>query len=231
MASRARGIVPTMDTSNTPPPLPVLPAKVARLIDLLVIHCAATPSGQWLGGRAPGAPGYVAAPVVIDGWHAQRGFHRTDAARWALNGSLRAIGYHFVIDLDGHVWTGRALDEVGAHVAGFNANSVGICMVGGVEPQGGRYTAQQWQALAALVRQLAERLGIPLTAPKRAPLKTAPGFQAHGGVCGHRDLSPDLNGDGVIQSREWLKTCPGFDVNAWLRAELKAPADQVAVLP
>jgi hypothetical protein len=27
-------------------------------------------------------------------------------------------------------------------------------------------------------------------------------------------LSPDLNGDGLITSDEWLKTCPCFDVQA-----------------
>lgn len=30
-------------------------------------------------------------------------------------------------------------------------------------------------------------------------------------ICGHRDLSPDRNGDGVITPDEWLKECPCFD--------------------
>ncbi|MGI9293423.1 MAG: lysozyme, partial [Pseudomonadales bacterium] len=34
-------------------------------------------------------------------------------------------------------------------------------------------------------------------------------------VLGHRDLSPDLDGDGVIEEHEWLKECPSFDVRAW----------------
>jgi hypothetical protein len=29
---------------------------------------------------------------------------------------------------------------------------------------------------------------------------------------GHRDLSPDLNGDGIIQPGEWTKMCPCYDV-------------------
>lgn len=33
-------------------------------------------------------------------------------------------------------------------------------------------------------------------------------------VCGHRDLSPDRNGDGVVDSSEWLKQCPCFEVSA-----------------
>ena len=31
-------------------------------------------------------------------------------------------------------------------------------------------------------------------------------------VVGHRDLSPDLNGDGKITPNEWMKQCPCFDV-------------------
>jgi N-acetylmuramoyl-L-alanine amidase len=31
-------------------------------------------------------------------------------------------------------------------------------------------------------------------------------------VCGHRDLSPDLNRDGKITPNEWTKACPCFDV-------------------
>ena len=30
-------------------------------------------------------------------------------------------------------------------------------------------------------------------------------------VCGHRDLSPDLNGNGEIEPEEWIKACPCFD--------------------
>ena len=32
-------------------------------------------------------------------------------------------------------------------------------------------------------------------------------------VCGHRDLSPDLNGNGEIEPEEWVKQCPCFDVS------------------
>jgi N-acetyl-anhydromuramyl-L-alanine amidase AmpD len=31
-------------------------------------------------------------------------------------------------------------------------------------------------------------------------------------VCGHRDLSPDADGDGVVEKHEWLKDCPSFSV-------------------
>ncbi len=30
-------------------------------------------------------------------------------------------------------------------------------------------------------------------------------------ICGHRDLSPDKDGDGVVEPHEWIKMCPCFD--------------------
>ena len=36
-------------------------------------------------------------------------------------------------------------------------------------------------------------------------------------IIGHRDLSPDRNGNGIIEPHEWMKACPSFDVSAWLK--------------
>lgn len=166
------------------------PPSLARHINTVVVHCSATPSGRYLKG------GILGAAHVIDGWHAARGFRRNLQAVQRFNPALPSIGYHFVIDIDGQCFTGRHLDEVGAHVAGHNAYSVGVCLVGGMEPTA-RYTPAQWDTLAHLVLQL-QRLGSNVR------------------VVGHRDLSPDANGDGKLQQHEWLKTCPGFDVSAWL---------------
>lgn len=33
---------------------------------------------------------------------------------------------------------------------------------------------------------------------------------------GHRDASPDTNGNGKVDKSEWIKTCPNFDVCEWL---------------
>ena len=30
-------------------------------------------------------------------------------------------------------------------------------------------------------------------------------------IRGHRDFSPDLNGNGTIEPNEWIKDCPSFD--------------------
>lgn len=186
-----------------------LRGSVTRTISTIVLHCSATPSGRRLGGE-PGSLSFRSAVRVIDGWHARRGFRRNTHWVARFNPTLPSIGYHYVIDVDGRLATGRHLAEPGAHAAGHNFGSVGVCMVGGAE-QDARYSAAQWDALAELVSALALELGVPLQHVQGAGA----------GVCGHRDLSPDADGDGRVQRHEWLKTCPGFDVSAWLERGLR----------
>lgn len=195
-----------------------------RNINLIVIHCSATTSGQPLQQGTPGKPGYLNATQVINAWHAERGFSRQADARRAFNWSLPSIGYHFVIDIDGKVMTGRSVDEVGAHAANYNAQSIGICLIGGVE-RDAQYTPAQWASLRDLVKSQAEQQTVPLSPPMRAK----DGVGLAGGVCGHRDVSPDTNRDGKVTPGEWLKTCPGFDVAAWLERGLLPERKNVLV--
>lgn len=98
----------------------------------LVIHCSATPPDMDIGREE------------IDRWH------RED------NGWL-AIGYHYVIRRDGSVETGRPLDAMGAHVAGHNDTSIGICMIGGVDESNqpsDNFLPEQFEAAARLVAHL-----------------------------------------------------------------------------
>lgn len=166
-------------------------------ISKIVIHCSATQNGKSLRTKTE------TAAQRIDGWHKQRGFQRAHYHFSKFNPHLQHIGYHYVIDVDGTVETGRTIGEIGAHVRGHNTGSVGICLVGGITIDGknhGRYTAKQWQALHKLLRELESQ------------------FPA-ARICGHRDLSPDLNKDGKITRNEWLKDCPCFDVWSWLDSE------------
>ena len=210
-----------------PPPAPALSQRLAsatqsvgRRIDLIVIHCAATRDGDSLERGNPGQRGHRLATDVIDGWHAERGFHRQAPIAASFNPQLEHIGYHYVIDCTGRVLTGRHPSEIGAHAAGFNANSIGVCMTGTA-----RYTLEQWDALRALVLELCERHRVPVHYALRN------GDRLHDGLCGHRDLSPDQNHDGVIQPWEWLKTCPGFDVDAWLFRSMQPAAADVFLPP
>jgi N-acetyl-anhydromuramyl-L-alanine amidase AmpD len=170
---------------------------VGRVIHLIVIHCSATANGVSLArnGRS--------AAQTIDVWHGapvrdkagrivrEHMFERSAFWKERFNSHLKHIGYHYVIDVDGDEETGRAHDETGAHAAGHNLNSLGICVVGT-----DMFRRQQWDALRRRVNEL---------------LAEYPNAR----VCGHRDLSPDKDGDGVVERHEWLKICPGFDASTW----------------
>lgn len=140
-----------------------------RKIKFLVLHCSATKAGQKV------------TTADIEKWHKARNF--------------RTIGYHYVIYLDGSIHKGRDESEVGAHVAGNNSNSIGICYVGGLDAAGkpaDTRTPEQKAAIFYLLQSLKEKY----------PAAT---------ILGHRDFSPDLNGNGIIEPHEWIKACPCFD--------------------
>jgi N-acetyl-anhydromuramyl-L-alanine amidase AmpD len=122
--------------------------------------------------------------------------------RWHLRQGWSDIGYHFVIQLDGTIEKGRAESRTGSHVKGFNTGSIGVVYVGGLDAQGkakDTRTPEQKEAMAALVRELVEAY-------------------PSSDVLGHRDASPDKDGDGVVEPHEWLKMCPCFDVRKWWKA-------------
>lgn len=187
-----------------------------RPVDRLIVHCSATPNGRWT------------TTADVDRWHAERGFNRRPCWRARQNMSLGAIGYHFLLYTNGAIATGRHLDEVGAHARGYNAHSIGICMVGT-----DRFTAAQWRSLAAvvhtLVRWVAEARGLRhgLRAEASAAALLCLAAQMRLRITGHRDLSPDRDGDGVVEPHEWLKTCPGFDVAGWLVGGMQPLADHL----
>ena len=103
-----------------------------RKITEIIVHCSATPEGK---------------DFTVD-----------DIRRWHLARKFADIGYHYVVYRDGSVHKGRAENLVGAHCLGHNANSIGICYIGGCTANG-KYpkdtrTPQQKQALRQLVQKL-----------------------------------------------------------------------------
>lgn len=131
-----------------------------RQIKEIIIHCSATPEGRDV------------TVETIRQWHKQRGF--------------RDIGYHYIIYRDGTIRNGRPEAEQGAHCAGHNAHSIGICYVGGMtrdmtEPKDTRTLAQR-KALLSLCRAL-------LTKYKSATIH------------GHNEFAN--------------KACPSFNVKQW----------------
>lgn len=148
-------------------------------IDSIVIHCSATKEGKDYHAKD------------IDKWHKERGF--------------QMIGYHYVIDLDGTVETGRPLSMEGAHCkeldknhVSYNKHSIGICYIGGLG-ENGKAKDTRTEAQKAALKKLVEDL------KRKYPIKE---------VIGHRDASPDKNGDGKITPDEYIKECPCFDVRS-----------------
>lgn len=135
-----------------------------KLIEIIV-HCSATPEGK---------------DFTID-----------DIRRWHLEKGYSDIGYHFVIYRDGSIHRGRPLDQAGAHCKGHNANSIGVCYIGGLDAKGDKAkdtrTPQQIESLIELLQAL----------------KVVFGDLA---IVGHHDYNKG-------------KECPCFDVKEWVRKE------------
>lgn len=141
-----------------------------REIDDLIVHCSSTYDTQDVG-----AAEIRRVHVEENGW--------------------RDIGYHYVIRRNGTVEPGRSEETIGAHVAGHNAHSIGICLVGGLSHVDGKtvsaanFTEAQYVALESLLRRLM------LKYPKAA-------------LHGHRDYAN--------------KDCPCFDVQEWWKGRNEA---------
>ena len=109
--------------------------------------------------------------------------------QWHVGGNgWSDIGYHKVIRRDGTVEDGRPIEKSGAHTLGENADSIGICLVGGKHKSRDihdcNFTSAQWRALDRLCRDLLLEFG---------------------------DL--DISGH-----RDWAaRGCPGFDAKEWSR--------------
>lgn len=104
-----------------------------RKVKYIILHCSDSLYGD---------------AKLLDQWHKQRGFER--------------IGYHYVV-LNGYrswesyraqqrdsevgaIEKGRNEWEVGAHCAGYNQHSIGICLIGR-----GEYEIQQLMAARLLI--------------------------------------------------------------------------------
>ena len=116
-----------------------------REVSLLVIHCSATRYDRDFPMEA------------LRSSHKARGF--------------ADIGYHFYITRDGKLHRCRPVNQIGAHAAGWNDKSIGICYEGGLDEQGrpaDTRTYAQRCTLMDLLRQLRRdyperRLALALT--------------------------------------------------------------------
>ena len=134
-----------------------------RKIKGIIIHCSATKPSMDIG-----------VDEITD-WHVK-------GNKWS------DIGYHYVIRRDGSLEHGRDIDTDGAHCKGHNKNTIGICMVGGVNDKGtpqDNFTPNQFYALDELVTNLVFRSYVDVDCY----------------IKGHNEFSN--------------KACPSFDVQEW----------------
>lgn len=137
-----------------------------RTFTKLIVHCSYTPPDMDIGAKE------------IREWH-------TDPKK--PGGPFDDIGYNHVIRRDGEIEQGRTLEVPGAHTYGHNADSIGVCLVGGMNPVTKKpdfnFTfAQMWSLLEYKDRVFS--LFGPLD------------------IWGHRDIDD-------------RKACPCFDVRAF----------------
>lgn len=112
---------------------------------------------------------------------------------WRKKG-WKANGYHWLVSKNG-LAVRLQDDEIDSNgVLGKNHESINICYIGGLKDGKGTDTRTDEQKEAILVLLEGYR--------KKYPSAT---------ILGHRDLSKDKNGNGIIESFEWIKLCPCFD--------------------
>lgn len=104
-------------------------------------------------------------------------------------------GYHYVVMPDGKVESLLPEDSISNGVQGFNSTSVNVAYVGGIDAEGkgvDNRTPEQKKSLKTILSQL----------KKKYP---------DAEIMGHRDISPDKNGNGIVDPWERIKECPVFD--------------------
>jgi len=138
--------------------------------DALFVHCSATKPTMDIGVRE------------IRQWHKEQG--------WL------DVGYHFVIRRDGTVEEGRNIDAVGSHVKDHNHNSVGICLVGGVDSSN-KFTANFTPSQMHSLRTLLDDLKVKYP---------------NASIRAHHDVAP--------------KACPSFDLKRWLNTNELVTSDR-----
>ncbi|MCK5016814.1 MAG: N-acetylmuramoyl-L-alanine amidase [Candidatus Peribacteraceae bacterium] len=126
-----------------------------KKIEYIIVHCS---DSSWGSARE------------IRKWH-------TDAP--PKGNGWRDLGYHFVINngkpysdsyfkfMDGQIEYGRDLDddpyiedkEVGAHSLGYNAKSIGICLIGRGKDD---FTKEQYDSFFDVIIAIMDRYDIPI---------------------------------------------------------------------
>jgi N-acetylmuramoyl-L-alanine amidase len=156
-----------------------------KVVDTIWVHCAAT-RPEWMADKP------LADKVrEITRWHIKRGFSTG--------------GYHWYIDRDGSRAKGRDESTPGAHVAGHNTGSIGICLLGGFGSNENdafekHYTPAQDRALRKLIEEISSRTPIRrIRGHNEVAAKACPGFQVSRWLA-HKPAKPTLKESTTVQA-------------------------------
>lgn len=161
--------------------------NMERKIKWIAIHCSA---------------GYALIPSIEKFWY--------NNLKW------KSPGYHIIVYENGTCWyvtkngsystdvTKLDLNKITNGVLGFNSETIHISYIGGVEKTNtskasdSRTPAQKKAIIDSIkiVQDILKKSGQDISKIK---------------IQGHRDFSPDKNGNGVVDSWERIKECPSFD--------------------
>lgn len=119
-----------------------------------------------------------------------------DIKREFKNKGWKNPGYHYLIDANGEIH--QLLDEEGISngVQGYNQTSINVAYIGGIDEKGkgiDNRTDEQKKSLKSLISKLKEKY-------------------PNAEVLGHRDISTDKNGNGIVDTWERIKECPCFNL-------------------
>ena len=165
-----------------------------RNITEITVHCSYTPVGR--GTTIEEIRGWHTHPKQRsqDVWRYKGKDYKYDELPKEVRGKKgngwADIGYHYYIDVEGCIYEGRSVEAPGAHVAGHNMYTIGICYEGGMENNKAKDTRTDEQKAA--MKDLCEEL------MEKYPIKT---------IKGHRDY-PNVS-----------KECPCFDAIRWAKEE------------
>lgn len=104
--------------------------RSSRWVNRFFIHCSASDNNN-------NAYKGVNLSKTIDRWHKDNG--------WA------GIGYHYIIDKDGSLMTGRNIERIPAAQGGHNKGTLAVC-VHGLRTE--KFTQAQYDTLTALCRTI-----------------------------------------------------------------------------
>ena len=107
-------------------------------------------------------------------------------------------GYHYVVLANGEIKQLLDDSKISNGVKGYNSTAVNVAYTGGIDADGkavDNRTDAQKKSLRGLLKILRSRY---------------PGAE----ILGHRDISPDTNGNGIVDPWERIKECPCFDAKA-----------------